>query len=314
MEIHDVVILGAGPAGYTAAIYTGRAGLKTVLIEGHQPGGQLMITTSVENYPGFPNGIEGPRLMSEMRAQAERFGVKITAGVIEKEKVDLSKRPFKVAVDSSVYQSKVVIVATGASARWLGLESEQKLRGKGVSACATCDGFFFKGQVVVVIGGGDTAIEEALFLTRFAREVYVVHRRDKLRAGEYLQKQAFRSEKIRFIWNSVPVEILGVPEGKVTGVRLKDVKSGETKDFSCDGVFVAIGHIPNTEPFTGTLDMDENGYIKTVPGRTATNIPGVFAAGDVADPYYRQAITAAGSGCMAAIEAERFLASLGGNA
>lgn len=308
MEVKKVVILGSGPAGYTAAIYAARAGLKPLLVEGLQPGGQLMITTGVGNYPGFPKGISGPKLMSEMRAQAERFGTEIVSGLAEK--VDLSGRPFKVDVAGNNYSVETLIIATGATAKWLGLESEEKLKGKGVSACATCDGFFFKDQVVMVVGGGETALEEALFLTRFAKEVNVIHRRDQLRAGDYLKRLASKNKKIKFIWDSVVEEILDVKKGKVTGVRLKNVKSGELKEYPCDGVFIAVGHRPNSEIFKEQLNMDENGYIKTAPGRTATNVPGVFAAGDIADPYYRQAVTAAGTGCMAAIEAERYLTSL----
>jgi len=305
MDTRKVIIIGGGPAGYTAAIYTSRAGLEPLLIEGSQPGGQLMITTGVDNYPGFPDGAQGPTLMADMKKQCERFGTTIVTNEVTK--VDLSNRPFKIEVGSDSYLAETLIIATGATARWLGLESEQKLQGKGVSACATCDGFFFKDQVVMVVGGGDTAIEEALFLTRFAKEVHVIHRRDQLRASDYMQKAAFNNDKINFIWDSVVEDILDVSKDKVTGVKLKNVKTDEITEHECDGVFIAIGHKPNSDLFKGQLDLDENGYLKTKPDRTATNIEGVFAAGDIQDPYYRQAVTAAGSGCMAAIEAERFL-------
>lgn len=307
MDMKKVIILGSGPAGLTAAIYTARAGLDTLVIEGTQPGGQLTITTDVENFPGFPKGIQGPALMALIRTQAERFGVKIVNGEVGS--VDITKRPFKIMAGKVVYEAGALIIATGASARWLGLESEKKLYGKGVSACATCDGFFFKDKVVMVVGGGDTAIEEAVFLTHFVREVHVIHRRDELRAGDYLKKQALKNKKISFIWDSVVLDILDVDKSTVTGVKLKNVKTGVISERSCDGVFIAIGHTPNSPVFKGQLEMDENGYIKTVPGRPATSVKGVFAAGDVQDPYYRQAVTAAGSGCMAAIEAERLLTS-----
>lgn len=308
MESRKVVILGGGPAGYTAAIYTARAGLTTLLIEGPQPGGQLTITTKVENFPGFPEGIDGPELMADMKAQAAKFGTEILSDTIQK--VELQKRPFKLQGDLGNYLAEALIIATGASARWIGLESEKKLQGKGVSACATCDGFFFKDQVVMVVGGGDAALEEALFLTHFAKEVNIIHRRDKLRAGAYLEKLAARNKKIKFIWDSVVEDILDVKQGKVAGIRLKNVKTGRTQEYPCDGVFVAIGREPNSKIFVGQLELEKSGYIKTAPGMTATSVAGVFAAGDVQDPTYQQAITAAGSGCMAAIEAERYLASL----
>lgn len=308
MDVRRMLILGAGPAGYTAAIYAARSGLKPLLFEGDQPGGQLMITTAIDNFPGFPNGIQGPALMNEMRTQAEKFGTEIVSGLAEN--VDLSKRPFKVTANSIEYFTETLIIATGASARWLGIESEQKLRGKGVSACATCDGFFFKNQRVMVVGGGDTAIEEAVFLTRFAKEVSIIHRRDKLRASDYMQKLALKNEKIKFIWDSVVEDILDVSKNKVTGIKLKNVKTGVISEHPCDGVFLAVGHKPNSELFAKQLKLDASGYIITLPDKTATNIEGVFAAGDVQDPHYRQAITAAGTGCMAAIEAERFLAAL----
>lgn len=305
MDIRKVVILGSGPAGYTAAIYTSRANLNPLLFEGPEPGGQLTITTEVENYPGFAEGITGPELMNIFKLQAERFGTEIIPDrVVE---VDLSKRPFYVKGDNSEFKANTLIISTGATARWLGIPSEDKLRGYGVSACATCDGFFFQNKKVLVIGGGDTAMEEAVFLTRFASEVRVIHRRDALRASKIMQEKAFTNEKISFIWDSVVEEVLGERETGVQGVRYKNVKTGELTNELFDGVFLAIGHVPNTEMFKGQLDMDENGYIITRPGSASTGVKGVFAAGDVQDRVYRQAITAAGTGCMAALEAERFL-------
>ncbi len=302
-DVLPVIIIGSGPAGLTAALYTARANLKPLVIEGLEAGGQLMITTMVENWPGFRGGIMGPVLMDEMREQAERFGAQIARGQVES--VDLSTRPFRVSLSDREYRAETLIIATGASAQWLGLPSEKKLVGRGVSSCATCDGAFFKNRPIVVIGGGDTAMEEAIFLTRFASKVYVVHRRDKLRASKAMQDKAFANPKIAFIWNTRLEEIHDAEKGEVTGVLLRNVDTDELTDLAVDGVFVAIGHTPNTGLFKGQLDMTETGYIVT--SGTRTTVEGVFACGDVQDSIYRQAITAAGSGCMAAMDAERFL-------
>jgi thioredoxin reductase (NADPH) len=307
---HKVVIIGSGPAGLTAALYAGRANLSPIVIEGTQPGGQLTITTEVENYPGFAGGIMGPELMDVFRKQALRFGAKSVFKSVTH--VDFTTHPFRIWCDEEVYTSDAVIVATGASAKLLDLPSEKEFMGYGVSACATCDGFFFKGLEVVVVGGGDTAIEEALFLTKFATIVTIVHRRDTLRASKIMQDKAHKNPKIRFVWDSVVQEIHGSNEGgkkAVTGVLLKNVKTGETSRLRTEGVFIGIGHKPNTDLFKGQLDMDSVGYLLTEGRSTRTNIPGVFAAGDVADSVYRQAVSAAGTGCMAAIDAERWLES-----
>ena len=304
-----VIIIGSGPAGFTAALYAGRANLSPLVFEGQQPGGQLTITTEVDNYPGFPEGIMGPELMDAMRIQAQRFGAETVFKSVES--VDLSKRPFKIVADGEEYFTESLIISTGASAKLLSIPSESEFMGYGVSACATCDGFFFKNQHVVVVGGGDTAMEEATYLTKHAAQVTVVHRRNELRASKAMIDKAKKNPKIDFVWDSVVDEVLGTNEGghkKLTGVRLKNLKTIATTIFPCDGLFLAIGHQPNTTLFEGVLEMDAVGYLKTKPQSTATNIPGVFAAGDVADSKYRQAISAAGTGCMAAIDAERFLA------
>ena len=303
--MRNVVIIGSGPAGLTAAVYATRANLSPLLIEGWQSGGQLTTTTEVENYPGFAKGIMGPDLMKEMRAQAERFGTEfLTADVTA---VDFQRQPFTITVDAEhTIRAKTVIIATGASAVQIGIKNEARLTGHGVSTCATCDGFFFKGKELIVVGGGDNAMEEAIFLTKFATKVSIVHRRDKLRASKIMQDRATKNEKITFVWNSVVEDIIGTD--MVTGVRVKNLVTGKVTELPCSGVFVAIGHRPNTDLFRGQLDMDAKGYIRTIRG-TATDVPGVFAAGDVQDSTYRQAVTAAGSGCMAAIDAERFLES-----
>ena len=304
-ETYRLVILGSGPAGLTAALYSARANLAPLLIEGAQPGGQLTITTEVENYPGFAKGIQGPEMMNVFREQAERFGTKFVTGEVTA--VDLRKRPFALSTEAGTIRAAALIIATGASAKLLGIESEKRLMGYGVSACATCDGAFFRNKEAVVVGGGDTAMEEATFLTRFCTKVTIVHRRDALRASKIMQDRAAANPKITFIWNSAIEEIFGEQKSGVSGVRLKNLKTGATSDFRTDAVFVAIGHQPNTRLFEGQLEMDEVGYLKVRSGSTYTNIDGVFAAGDVADKVYRQAVTAAGTGCMAAIDAERWL-------
>jgi thioredoxin reductase (NADPH) len=305
-----ILILGSGPAGYTAAIYAARAMLRPVVVQGNQPGGQMTITTDVENYPGFADVIQGPWLMEQMAAQAAHVGTEFVMDQVTK--VDLSRRPFRLEGDSGdTYTCDALVIATGAQARWLGLASEEKFKGHGVSACATCDGFFYKGKEVVVIGGGNTAVEEALFLTNFASKVTIVHRRESFRAERIMQERLFKNPKIEVVWNSVLEEVLGTDEPKsVTGVRLKNVKTGKVSRLKVDGVFTAIGHVPATDLFKGQLAMTPSGYLITEPDSTRTSIPGVFAAGDVKDEVFRQAVTAAGMGCMAALEAERYLAKL----
>ncbi|HLI08872.1 MAG TPA: thioredoxin-disulfide reductase [Ktedonobacteraceae bacterium] len=305
-ELYDVIIIGSGPAGYTAALYASRANLSVLMFQGYEVGGQLMTTSDVENYPGFAEGILGPALMEQFEEQARRFGTEMIPEDVTA--VDFSKRPFTITTDSGEYKARSVIIATGASAKWLQLPSEQKLRGRGVSACATCDGFFFKGKDVAVVGGGDTALEEATFLTRYANHVTLIHRRDSLRASKIMQDRAFNNPKISFMWDTVVTEVLG--ENAVTGLKVKNVKTGEESELSVQGLFLAIGHQPNTELFKGIITMDQQGYI--IPEQhTMTNIPGVFAAGDVTDHRYRQAVTAAGDGCRAAIDLERWFASQG---
>ncbi|MCK4549476.1 MAG: thioredoxin-disulfide reductase [Candidatus Krumholzibacteria bacterium] len=302
--MYDVAIIGSGPAGLTAAIYTCRADLKTIVIDGMAPGGQLMITSEVENFPGFPEGIQGPELMGKMRKQAEKFGAEFKAG--ELSGIDTGGKPFKLTVGSDAFEAKSVIIATGSSSRWLGLEAEQELRGKGVSACATCDGFFFQDRVVAVIGGGDAATEEATFLTRFAKKVYLIHRRDELRASAAMVKKTMENDKVEIIWDSVPVDILDKAEGKVTAIVLRNVKTDETTELPVDGVFVAIGHDPATGVFAGKIELDDHGYIISKE-HTNTSVPGIFVAGDVSDTRYKQGISAAGSGCRAAIDALKYV-------
>jgi thioredoxin reductase (NADPH) len=304
-DVRDVIIIGGGPAGYTAALYTARANLRPLVIEGFNWGGQLMITSDVENYPGYADGVMGPTMMADFRRQAERFGAEFVTDDVTK--VDFSERPFRVFVGKDEYRADSVVVATGASARQLGLPSEQTLQGRGVSYCATCDGAFFREKVVVVVGGGDSAMEEATFLTRFASKVYIVHRRDEFRASPIMVDRARANEKVELVLNAVVDEVLGTEAGHMTGVRLRDTATGETREIDADGLFVAVGHDPNTSLFLDWLDHDDDGYLVTEPRSTRTNIPGVFAAGDVQDHTYRQAITAAASGTMAALDAQRWL-------
>ncbi|MEI6899231.1 MAG: thioredoxin-disulfide reductase [Bacteroidota bacterium] len=301
------LIIGSGPAGYTAAIYAARADLKPIMYQGMQPGGQLTITTEVDNFPGYPDGVQGPQMMEEFKKQAERFKTEVRWGVVTE--VDFSQRPFIVkADDGKTLLAESVIIATGASAKWLGMESEKKFMGQGVSGCATCDGFFYRGQDVAIVGGGDTAAEEATYLAKLCRKVYMIHRRSELRASKAMQHKVLNTPNIEMIWNSVPEEVLGHDSG-VTGLRVRNISSGESRDLELMGFFVAIGHKPNTEIFKGQVELDDMEYVKTKPGTTQTSVEGVYACGDVQDHHYRQAITAAGTGCMAAIEAERFLSS-----
>jgi thioredoxin reductase (NADPH) len=308
-DVRDVIVIGGGPAGYTAALYAARANLRPLVIEGFNWGGQLMVTSDVENYPGYPDGIMGPEMMAEFRRQAERFGTEFVTDDVTS--VDFSEQPFRVSVEGEEYRARSVIVATGATARWLGLDSEKRLQGRGVSACATCDGAFFRDKHIFVVGGGDSAFEEALFLTRFGYKVTLVHRRSEFRASQIMIDRARDNEKIEFKTPYVVEEVLG--EDSISGLRLRNVETGESEEVDAGALFVAIGHDPNTKLFVDQLDHDENGYLVTKPGTTETNIPGVFAAGDVQDHVYRQAVTAAGSGCMAALDAERFLAAAEGH-
>ncbi len=303
--MRNMVIIGSGPAGLTAAVYAARANLQPLLIEGKEPGGQLTLTTLVENYPGFGEGIMGPQLMEEMRKQALRFGTEIVTSYVYA--VKLKEHPFRVFFADQEVITKTVVISTGSSAKLIGIESELQLMGHGVSTCATCDGFFYRGREIAVVGGGDSAMEEATFLTKFATKVFVIHRRDVLRASKIMQDRAFSNPKIQFLWDTVVDHVVGTKETGVTGLKLKNVKTLEASDLKVDGLFVAIGHNPNTDIFKGQIELDSHGYIKTQPDSTRTNIPGVFACGDVQDPVFRQAVTAAGTGCMAAIEAERWL-------
>jgi thioredoxin reductase (NADPH) len=308
MSHYRVIIIGSGPAGLTAALYTARAGLTPLVLEGLEPGGQLTTTTEVENFPGFPEGIMGPELMEKFRDQAKRFGAQCEFEMVTA--VDLQQRPFKVMVDEKTYTADTVIIATGASAKWIGLPAEHALIGHGVSSCATCDGFFFRDKEIVVVGGGDTAMEEANFLTRFASKVTVIHRRDELRASKIMQERSFNNPKISFIWDTAVEDVIGSKDTGVTALTLKNLKTGATSEFPTQGLFVAIGHKPNTDLFEGQITLKPTGYIHVSPGTVNTNIPGVFACGDVQDHHYRQAITAAGSGCMAAMDAEKYLETL----
>jgi thioredoxin reductase (NADPH) len=308
-EIRDVLIIGGGPAGYTAALYAARANLNPLVIEGFQWGGQLMTTSDVENYPGYADGVMGPTMMGDFRRQAGRFGAEFVTDDVTK--VDVSEEPFRVWVEDTEYQARSVIVATGATARWLGIDSEERFKGKGVSACATCDGSFFRDKHIYVVGGGDTAMEEALFLTRYGFKVSIVHRRDEFRASQIMLDRAKLHDKIEFITNAEVDEVLG--DGHISGLRLRDTQTGETREVDAGGLFIAIGHEPNTKLFLDWLDHDENGYLVTKPGTTETNVPGVFAVGDVQDHVYRQAVTAAGTGCMGALDAERYLAAREGH-
>jgi thioredoxin reductase (NADPH) len=303
--MRNVVIIGSGPAGLTAAIYAARANLSPLMIEGKEPGGQLTLTTLVENFPGFPEGVLGPDLIENMRKQAQHFGTEVVNGYVHK--VDFTKSPFKVWYGDTEVETKTVIISTGSSAKLIGLESEIKMMGHGVSTCATCDGFFFRGKKIAMVGGGDSAMEESTFLTKFATEVNLIHRRDTLRASKIMQDRAMANPKIKFIWNTTVEDVLGTPQSGVTGLRLLNLQTKQQSELAVDGLFIAIGHNPNTEIFKGIIDLNEQGYIKTQPSSTRTNVPGVFACGDVQDPIFRQAITAAGTGCMAAIEAERWL-------
>jgi thioredoxin reductase (NADPH) len=303
--MRNMVIIGSGPAGLTAAIYAARANLSPLLIEGKEPGGQLTLTTMVENYPGFSEGIMGPQLMDEMRNQAKRFGTEIVNGYVHK--VRLTGKPFRVYYADQEVEAKTVVISTGSSAKLIGIESELKLMGHGVSTCATCDGFFFRGKEIAVVGGGDSAMEEATFLTKFATKVSLIHRRETLRASKIMQDRALENSKIKFVWNTIVEEVEGTKDTGVTGLRVRNVKTQEVSQIKLDGLFIAIGHNPNTDIFKGQITMDDRGYLITQPNSTRTNIPGVFACGDVQDPVFRQAVTAAGTGCMAAIEAERWL-------